>query len=44
MSDNLILSVENISGLYGTRRFEFKPGLNLVTAPNAAGKSSLSPI
>ena len=41
MSDNLILSVENISGLYGTRRFEFKPGLNLVTAPNAAGKSSL---
>ena len=41
MSDNLNLSVENISGLYGTRRFEFKPGLNLVTAPNAAGKSSL---
>jgi len=41
MSDNLILSVENISGLYGTRQFEFKPGLNLVTAPNAAGKSSL---
>lgn len=41
MLDNLILSVENISGLYGTRRFEFRPGLNLVTAPNAAGKSSL---
>jgi len=41
MSDNLNLSVENIGGLYGTRRFEFKPGLNLVTAPNAAGKSSL---
>ena len=41
MSDNLDLSVENISGLYGTRRFEFKPGLNLVTAPNAAGKSSV---
>jgi len=41
MPENLNLSVENISGLYGTRRFEFKPGLNLVTAPNAAGKSSL---
>ena len=41
MPENLSLSVENISGLYGTRRFEFKPGLNLVTAPNAAGKSSL---
>ena len=41
MPDNLNLSVENISGLYGTRRFEFKRGLNLVTAPNAAGKSSL---
>jgi len=41
MPENLSLSVENISGLYGTRRFDFKPGLNLVTAPNAAGKSSL---
>lgn len=41
MSNNLNLSIENIGGLYGTRRFEFKPGLNLVTAPNAAGKSSL---
>ena len=41
MPENLNLSVENIGGLYGTRRFEFKPGLNLATAPNAAGKSSL---
>lgn len=41
MPENLNLSVENISGLYGTKRFEFRPGLNLVTAPNAAGKSSL---
>ncbi|MFW6118122.1 MAG: archaea-specific SMC-related protein [Chloroflexota bacterium] len=41
MSNNIEVSVENISGLYGLRRFEFKPGLNLVTAPNAAGKSSL---
>jgi len=41
MPENLNLSVENISGLYGIRRFEFKPGLNLVTAPNATGKSSL---
>jgi DNA repair exonuclease SbcCD ATPase subunit len=39
--EKLSLSVENIGGLYGTRRFEFKPGLNLVTAPNAAGKSSV---
>jgi len=41
MSNNIEVSVENISGLYGLRRFEFKPGLNLVIAPNAAGKSSL---
>ena len=41
MPSNVNLSIENISGLYGLRRFEFKPGLNLVTAPNAAGKSSL---
>ncbi|MBC8512469.1 MAG: AAA family ATPase [Dehalococcoidia bacterium] len=41
MPEKLSLSVENIGGLYGTRRFEFKPGLNLVTAPNAAGKSSI---
>lgn len=41
MSNGIKLSLENISGLYGVRHFEFKPGLNLVTAPNAAGKSSL---
>ena len=39
--DRLTFSVENISGLYGVREFVFEPGLNLVTAPNAAGKSSL---
>jgi DNA repair exonuclease SbcCD ATPase subunit len=37
----LSLSVENISGLAGRREFTLKPGVNLITAPNAAGKTSL---
>lgn len=35
------LSVENIGGLYGRRDFEIRPGLNLIAAPNASGKTSL---
>ena len=38
---NLVLSLENVGGLFGRREFTFKPGVNLITAPNAAGKSSL---
>ena len=35
------LSIENIGGLVGRRDYEIRPGLNLVAAPNASGKSSL---
>lgn len=38
---NLVLSLENVGGLSGRREFIFKPGINLINAPNAAGKSSL---
>ena len=37
----IIVEVENIGGLIGRHRFEFKEGLNEVLAPNAAGKTSL---
>lgn len=37
----LTFAVENIGGLYGRNEFSFDEGLNLITAPNAAGKSSL---
>lgn len=38
---SLTLHIENVGGLFGRREFSLKPGINLVTAPNAAGKSSL---
>ena len=37
----LTLSIENIGGLVGRRDYEIRPGLNLISAPNASGKSSL---
>ena len=37
----LTLVVENIGGLHDRDKFSFNKGLNLITAPNAAGKSSL---
>ena len=42
MSDNGTIKyiIENIGGIYGRQEFEFKPGLNLVSAPNGFGKSS----
>ncbi len=39
--NGLKLVVENIGGLFGRREYELKKGLNIITAPNAAGKSSL---
>jgi len=39
--DVLKLHLEHIGGLYGANEYNFKRGLNLVVAPNAAGKSSL---
>lgn len=38
---SLQLSIENIGGLFGRQEFEIRPGLNLISAPNATGKSSL---
>lgn len=35
------ITVENIGGLKGTHKFVFDKGLNVINAPNAAGKSSL---
>ena len=37
----LKLSIENIGGLFGRSDYELRPGLNLISAPNATGKSSL---
>jgi DNA repair exonuclease SbcCD ATPase subunit len=37
----IILEVENIGGLVGKHKFEFKEGLSEVIAPNATGKTSL---
>ena len=37
----MIVEVENIGGLIGKHKFEFRDGLNEVIAPNASGKSSL---
>lgn len=34
------LAVENIGGFLGRREFELQKGLNIISAPNAAGKSS----
>gem|GEM_PF-4303427 len=34
------LAIENIGGFIGRREFELQRGLNIITAPNAAGKSS----
>lgn len=38
--DKLSVSTENIGGLAGRNEFELEPGLNIVHAPNASGKSS----
>jgi len=35
------LSLENIGGITTQRSFTLKPGINMVKAPNAVGKSSL---
>ena len=40
-TSSLQLSIENIGGLFGRWDFEIRPGLNLISAPNATGKSSL---
>jgi len=37
----IVIELENIGGLIGKHRFEFKEGLNEVLAPNATGKTSL---
>ncbi len=37
----LHLAIENIGGLFGRRDYEIRPGLNLIAAPNATGKTSL---
>jgi len=37
----IIVELENIGGLIGKHRFEFKEGLNEILAPNATGKTSL---
>lgn len=37
---DLTVSTENIGGLAGRNEFRLTPGLNIVHAPNAAGKSS----
>lgn len=38
--DELTVSTENVGGLAGRNVFRLTPGLNIVYAPNAAGKSS----
>ena len=35
------LAVENIGGLFGRQEYDLRKGLNIVSAPNAGGKSSL---
>ena len=37
----LHLAIENIGGLFGRQEYEIRPGLNLIAAPNASGKTSL---
>lgn len=37
----IVVELENIGGLAGRHRFEFREGLNEVVAPNATGKTSL---
>ena len=37
----IVVELENIGGLIGRHRFEFKEGLNEIIAPNAIGKTSL---
>ncbi|MFW9878367.1 MAG: AAA family ATPase [Candidatus Thorarchaeota archaeon] len=38
---SLKVEVQNISGLKGTHNFDFQKGLNIISAPNAQGKTSL---
>jgi len=38
---SLKVEVQNISGLRGTHNFDFQKGLNIISAPNAQGKTSL---
>ena len=38
---NLKIELKNIGGLRGTHSFEFKNNLNILSSPNATGKSSL---
>jgi len=38
---NIKLVLENIGGLVGRHKYLLKEGLNLISAPNAAGKSSI---
>jgi len=42
MTDLLKIEIENVGGLRGRHSFELKPGLNMVRAPNAVGKTSFT--
>lgn len=42
MTDTLELEIENVGGLRGRHSFKLRPGLNVVKAPNAVGKTSFT--
>ncbi len=35
------IEAENLGGLAGKTRLEIKPGINIIEAPNASGKTSI---
>jgi len=41
LTSPLTLQLENIGGLFGDRRLVLKPGINIIKAPNATGKTSV---